>query len=130
MNNGRSFVIRRGDTLRHEFYPYLGDVSDVLDVWFTVKDEKDCPDEDAIIQISLQSGLIRIVGEAALTPANGSIALTADGRCSVFLDEVETAKLPTGYVWWDVQLLRDPDIIETPYITTLNIVSDITLATS
>lgn len=129
MNNGRKIEIVRGDTLDIEFYPYLGDVSDVLDAWFTVKAQKGCSDADALLQVSMFEGLLVVNKTPATVSGNGTLTLTANGRCSVNVDEIETAKLPTGKIWWDIQLLRDPDIIETPLLSTGYITRDVTRAT-
>lgn len=129
MNNGRKIEIVRGDTLDIEFYPYLGDVSDVLDAWFTVKAQKGCSDADALLQVSMFEGLLVVNKTPATVSGNGTLTLTANGRCSVNVDEIETTKLPTGKIWWDIQLLRDPDIIETPLLSTGYITRDVTRAT-
>lgn len=134
-NTGRSMQIIRGDTLRHEFYPYLNNidgivVDDIVEAWFTVKDKKTCDDDQALIQVEMTGGLLVINKTPATVAGNATITITANGRCSVIVDEVETAKLETGLFWYDLQILFVDGTILTPFINKVYILGDASRVTA
>lgn len=80
----------------------VGSISDRDELYFTVKSAVTAADTAAAIHISEGTGLEYIAGAAALTAANGDIAVSnaSTGAVTVTLDEVETAKLTAGnYVY-------------------------------
>lgn len=105
--DGAEITFRRGDTLDDYSITGLGDITEHSKLWFTVKRSKEGTDVQALIQIEETVGLIRINGEAADTPANGNITITEAlaGNIAISLEEVETAKLPYGEFYYDVQVL-------------------------
>lgn len=123
--------IRRGDTLDIDFSG-LSDLTTRTNIWFTVKDDKDDADTAATIQIDENTGLLYIAGVAG-TAANGSITVTdaAAGDLTVALDAVETAKLPlSGRFSYDVQVLCAGGIVQTETRGHVDLIGDITRATS
>ncbi len=77
---------------------YLGDLSGVTDLYFTVKPQTKVNsylDSQATIQIQEGVGLLYINSGVAGVPANGSITVTdaINGHLTINLDAVETAKL-------------------------------------
>lgn len=96
MNNDDLICRRSGDFVAS--FIYLGDLSGVTDLYFTVKPQtlvNSLPDNQATIQIQEGVGLLYINGGVAGVPANGSITITdaPAGHISINLDAVETAKL-------------------------------------
>lgn len=77
---------------------YLGDLSGVADLYFTVKPQakiNETPDNQATIQIKEGVGLLYINGGTASVPANGTLTITdaLAGHVTITLNAVETAKL-------------------------------------
>jgi len=107
---GDDLELQRGDTWAITMQR-LGDVSGRDKLWFTLKDDKDDADTEALVQIEESAGLVYINGAPAGTPANGSITVTdaVRGNLTVGLAAVESAKLAdVGNLYYDVQMLDDP----------------------
>lgn len=123
--------IRRGDTLTVNVSG-LSDLTTRDNVWFTVKDDKDDADSAAAIQIDEDTGLLYIMGVAG-TAANGSIVVTdaAAGALTVTLEAVETAKLSNvGRFHYDIQVLYLAGTVQTETRGLVNLIGDVTRATS
>jgi len=104
-------TIRRGDTLDLDLM-YLGDMTGWTKVWFTVKDDTDDTDAQAVIQIVESNpgvatdGLLYIMGAAPTALGNGSITVNnvVAGNITIALAAVESAKLDNcGSFMYDVQ---------------------------
>ncbi len=136
-----TITVRRGDTLRTQITG-LGDLADADELWFTAKQATSDADSAAAVQISL-AGLLVIDGTAAETAANGSITVDdeAAGDITVFLDELETAKLgdddspqvlsrtlqlPIGQYFYDIQKRTADGDTTTLAEGLLKVVSDVT----
>lgn len=96
MNNDDLICRKSGDFVAS--FIYLGDLSGVTNLYFTVKPQtlvNSLPDNQATIQIQEGVGLLYINGGVAGVPANGSITITdaPAGHITINLDAVETAKL-------------------------------------
>jgi len=96
MNND-DLICRKSADFAASFI-YLGDLSGVTDLYFTVKPQTKVNsylDSQATIQIQEGVGLLYINGGVAGVPANGSITITdaINGHLTINLDAVETAKL-------------------------------------
>ncbi len=129
---GSTITAMRGDTLSAALTD-LGSLMYFDKIWFTVKSDHSQPDSESLIQIELSDGLKYINGEAATVPANGSITINDEptGDITVVLDEVETAKLPPGSYYYDIQILRSTGIaISTLSSGTFIVSADYTRATS
>ena len=87
----------------------LGDLVGWEEIYFTMKTDASLEDSEATIQVSKDDGLQIINGEEAATSANGSITIddTSLGNLTIFVDEVEMAKIETrtNYVY-DIKLIR------------------------
>ena len=112
IKNGDEIEILRGDTLELEF-DYLGNMTNWTKVWFTVKNDKDVTDAQAIIQVVesnpgvAMDGLLAIAGAAPTALANGAITMlnVAKGNITIRVEAVETLKLvDTGSFYYDVQM--------------------------
>lgn len=112
-------TIRRGDTLDLDLM-YLGDLTGWTKVWFTVKDDTDDTDAQAVIQIVESNpgvatdGLLYIMGAAPTALGNGSITMVnvVSGNITVRLEAVETAKLDNcGSFMYDVQFQTATDTV-------------------
>jgi len=129
--DGAALTLHRGDTFSVSMTG-LGNITTRTKLWFTTKQRTHHPDNAAQIQVIEADGLTVIAGSAAGTPANGSLVVTdaATGSVTLTLDEVETAKLAPGVgLLWDVQM-RTATTVTTLAIGTLEIVADVTWATS
>lgn len=126
-----TMILRRGDSWTDDSIDNLGDLSGRTMLWFTAKTGKGQADAAAVFQIEESGGLLFINGAAAGTSANGSITVTdvTAGNITIVLDEVETAKLGPGTIYWDVQVL-DAGAIKTLGEGTIVIPADVTRATS
>ena len=96
MNND-DLICRKSADFAASFI-YLGDLSGVTDLYFTVKPQTKVNsylDSQATIQIQEGVGLLYINSGVAGVPANGSITITdaINGHLTINLDAVETAKL-------------------------------------
>lgn len=96
MNNDDLICRKSGDFVAS--FIYLGDLSGVTNLYFTIKPQtlvNSLPDNQATIQIQEGVGLLYINGGVAGVPANGSITITdaPAGHITINLDAVETAKL-------------------------------------
>lgn len=112
IKNGDEIEILRGDTLELEL-DYLGNMTNWTKVWFTVKNDKDVTDVQAIIQVVESNpgiatdGLLAIAGIAPTAAANGAITMlnVAKGNITIRVEAVETLKLvDTGSFYYDVQM--------------------------
>lgn len=87
----------------------LGDLTGWEEIYFTMKLE-DAPsgDTNSAIQVSKDDGLEIIAGEAAGTPGNGSITINDEtlGNITIFVDEVEMAKIEARIYDYDVKIIR------------------------
>lgn len=104
---GNALDLWRGDTWVITFQR-LGSIAARDKLWFSIKDDIDKTDAQALVQIEETLRLVYINGAAAATPANGSIAIddAAAGDITVTLAAVESAKLENvGKFYYDVQML-------------------------
>jgi len=111
VTEGDDIEIIRGDTFIYPF-TFLADLTAYTKLWFTVKDDKDDTDAQAIIQIiesnpgAATDGLLAIAGGTPTALGNGSITLSSLplGNGTVRVEAVETAKLDdTGNFYYDFQ---------------------------
>lgn len=89
----------------------LGNVVGNDKIWFTVKEDVSEPDDEAIIQIDNDTGLLYLNREVPLTAGYGEIDFTDEtmGNCVIKLDERATADLPiySAYsLFWDIKMLK------------------------
>lgn len=89
----------------------LGDLTDVDEIYFTMKKDLDDADSAAIWQVSLTGGLLYLNGAAAATPGNSSITVVdlAGGEIQVKLKAVESIEIPCRNYQYDVKTMTDPD---------------------
>lgn len=108
---GDDIEIVRGDTFIYPFV-FLADLTAFTKIWFTVKDDKDDTDAQAIVQIVESNpgvatdGLLAIAGAAPTLVTNGAITITSIplGNGSIRIEAVETAKLDnSGTFVYDFQ---------------------------
>jgi cell division protein ZapA (FtsZ GTPase activity inhibitor) len=92
--NVGTIVARRGDTFQTQITD-LGDLSDADEVLFTVKSSTADADTAAILQVSLDLGLLRIAGSAPDGDENGEITIDddVDGDITVVVSASEMAKI-------------------------------------
>ena len=140
LKTGNDLTMIRGDTWEQEIQ-YLGTLTGYQKIWFTARKNKNDTDAQSAFQILLTNpgdpadGLQYIVATAAGTPANGSIVVDdlVNGHITVTLEAVEAAKLVgTSYtrLAFDVQFIDAAGDIVTPRRADLDIISDVTRATS
>lgn len=103
----------------YSFYKYatvsvpivsLGDLTDVTDMWFTVKKDVNQEDLDSILQIGLNDGLLYLYGVTTPTPTDGDISVDSlvDGDITISLLASATTTLPTGENrYYDVKVDRN-----------------------
>jgi hypothetical protein len=132
MQANEDIELTRGDTLTLVF-EYLGNLTGHQKVWFTLKDDLDDADAEAIIQIEHNAGLLYINGAAATVAGNGSLAIDneAAGSLTVTLAAVESAKLPlSGRFIYDIQVLLAAGVVRTLSRGEANIIGDVARVTS
>jgi hypothetical protein len=89
----------------------LGDLNDVDQMWFTVKDNIEDPDDKSILQID-KNGLQYINAQpAGYGIVDGSITITdlTNGNITISLMQKQAANLPLYEAYptrWDVKILR------------------------
>lgn len=105
--SGSTITVQRGDTLSAAL-TNIGALTNYSKIWFTVKKDHEDTDATSLIQIEKTGGLLYINGAVATTAVNGSLTIDdeATGDVTIVLDEVESAKLPTGSYYYDIQILR------------------------
>jgi len=107
---GTRIEFLRGDTLDLDF-TRLGNIAAIDDIWFTFKQRLGDTDATAMLQVSLDYGLLAIAGTAVTTPAqaaNGVITVIdpVTGHITVYVEAEEMAKLTTDFTgYWDIQTL-------------------------
>ena len=104
---GGALDLQRGDTWVITIQR-LGSIAARDKLWWSLKDDVDKTDAQALVQIEETARLVYINGAAATTPANGSITIddAAAGDITVTLAAVESAKLENvGKFYYDVQML-------------------------
>ncbi len=129
--SGSDITATRGDTLSASLTDD-GALTGYSKLYFTVKKDYADADTAAIIQIEKTAGLKYINGAAAVTAANGVLAITdeASGDITITLDEVETAKLSPGRYYYDVQIVRTAGTVSTLTEGVFNVSADVTRATA
>lgn len=126
-------TILRGDSFSVSLTG-LGSIANRSKLWFTVKKRKISLDIDAVIQIEVTAGLVRLNGmDASARSSNGSITVDEedDGNITIALDEVETRALSEASgLYYDVQVLTTGGDVNTLTYGDLNVVLDVTRAVS
>lgn len=130
---GDELQILRGDTFEMQFN-YLGNLTNWIKLWFTVKDDKDDTDAIAIVQIVESNpgvatdGLLAIASGAPTALANGAITMldAAQGNINVRVEAVETLKLiDNGNFYYDIQF-QDATDTKTVLRGRCTIIGDVT----
>lgn len=84
----------------------LGDLSNRTNVWFTIKRNLDSPDEEAIVQITENEGMIYL-NKAPYTSLIDSLAVTDDSTVTITLSAITSTGLPYNQVTpieWDLKV--------------------------
>ena len=118
----------------------VGDITDYEKIWFTVKDDEDAYDNQALAQVmlaedGLNDGLLYLNKDVADDDSLGAITIddSSDGDITITVDEAATRLLATGKnLHYDVKVLRDDGTVDMLLdgVEKLNILSDITRAYS
>ena len=131
--NAGEILIYRGDSMSQAITD-LGDISTRAGekVWFTVKQQIDDTDAQAIIMIGETTGLIYLNGtDVSLTrAAEGSITVTdaAAGDITIYLNATATDELvPSAKLYYDIQWSDGTDI-DTPAYGRARVRGDVTRA--
>ena len=85
----------------------LGDISGRTELYFSVKEDKDDYDSQALVRVSEGTGLERINGKSA-TAGNGSLTVDDEtaGNITVVVNGSDTAKLPiVDEIFYDVKMI-------------------------
>lgn len=130
--SGSSITAQRGDTLTAALTG-IGNLTGYVTLDFTVKYDKGDADTSAIVRIrknasGLTDGLRTILGAAAVTSANGTIAITSTplGNVTITLAAAETAKLIPGQgYYYDIQMITATTVL-TMTTGTFNVAADVT----
>lgn len=115
---GSTITCQRGDTLSASLTG-LGDLSDRVKLWGTVKSDPSLPDTAATLMAEETAGLTRVNGAAYTTITDGDITVT---------DEV------TGALTWTIQPAVTKDLAPGPYtydlqkLTAAGVVTTVTYA--
>ncbi len=126
--SGSKIRVHRGDTMVVPMTG-LGTLANRDSLDFTVKASTKDTDDQAIIRIDEDTGLLRINGSAG-TAGNGSIAVDDEtaGNITITLAAVETAKLSKKGVY-DVQIVRSSGVpVSTLSAGNFSVTSDVTKA--
>lgn len=102
-----SIEVMRGETISIDL-SNLGNISDQTNIYFTVKTNYQTLDEDAIIQISSNEGLIVLNGTTSGS-SGGSINIldSASGSINIYLKDDESIKLQKSpSLRFDVKVIR------------------------
>jgi len=105
--SGNALDLQRGDTWVITFQR-LGSIAARDKLWFSLKDDVEKTDAEALVQIEETLDLVYINGAVATTPVNGGITINdaAAGDITVTLAAIESAKLENvGNFYYDVQML-------------------------
>jgi hypothetical protein len=127
--DGSTLLIIRGDAITVPF-ENLGNISDRVDIFFTIKNETTDADTDALVQVSEEAGLLRIAGDAPGSAAYAEIIVddenAGDGRILIYPPASgllsRGSRKPT-----DIQIVRDPDTNVQTFLYRANIVNDVTI---
>lgn len=128
---GSTITCQRGDTLTAALTG-LGDISDRVKLWGTVKSDPSLPDTAATLMTEETDGLTRVNGAAYTTTTDGSITVTDEvtGALTWVLKPAVTKELAPGQYTYDVQMLTGAGVVQTltysPFIVTAT--GDITRA--
>lgn len=120
--------VNRGDTFDYDFPQTNTD--DLLNVWFTLKDQKCKNDADAIVQVDLVTGLLIVNGQPATLATNAAISVA--GRViSVYVAASIMTAIPSGYpLIYDLQISTNAGDVKTVYNGRFKLISDVTLTIS
>ena len=100
------------------------------ELWFTVKRGYEYADPNALLQITLTGGLVRLNGAAA-EAGDAALAITGTHDAATITVRAEaTAQLPTGTFVYDLQWMDSAGDIHTVSLGTFTVSSDVTRATS
>ena len=134
--DGDVITVVRGDTLVADL-DGLGDISNYVKLWFTVKRDRDDADSASILQVLLTNPTVATDGlqylnAAAATASQGSIAVddASAGDITVTVNEAATAQLAGQACVYDVQVLRSTGAVSTLTEGECDINADVTRATS
>jgi hypothetical protein len=134
--DGSVITIVRGDTLVADL-DGLGDISNYVKLWFTVKRDRDDADSASILQVLLTNPAaatdgLQYLNAAAATATQGSITVddATTGDITVTVDEVATAQLADQACVYDIQVLRATGVVNTLTWGECDINADVTRATS
>ncbi len=128
---GSTITCQRGDTLTAALTG-LGDISDRVKLWGTVKSDPSLSDTAATLMTEETDGLTRVNGTAYTTTTDGSITVTDEvtGALTWVLKPAVTKELAPGQYTYDVQMLTGAGVVQTltysPFIVTAT--GDITRA--
>jgi hypothetical protein len=127
--DGGDITVHRGDTLR---LPLTGlrDLTPRTKLWWTVKAGTDRLDAAAEAQLVEGVGLTIAARMKPFTAELGALTVTdaAAGNLTITLDEAVTAKMPTGDLVWDIQMLTNAGDIDTLASGTIRFTADVTRA--
>ena len=116
----------RGDTLRVTL-PAAGDLSARIKLVFTAKTSIHQSDEDALLQITENSGLVQINGSTDVIAADASLVVrdAMIGEVDIVVSANMTALMTIQDLVWDLQVHTSASIFS-PLNGTLSVVADVT----
>lgn len=121
--SGSTITCQRGDTLTVSLTG-LGDLSDRVKLWSTVKSDPSLPDTAATLMTEETDGLTRVNGAAYTTITDGDITVTDEitGALTEIVKQAVTKDLAPGQYTYDVQKLTAAGVVTTvtyaPFIVT------------
>jgi hypothetical protein len=106
----------------------LGDLSGAADIWFTGKRKRSESDAQALVQVSLTGGLLRVEGAAPIAGQTGTLTTIADGVRVTISNAAAKELVPISEGVWDVQTEDAGGLIATPIEGVLKVKGDVTRA--
>lgn len=110
----------------------LGSLAGRSALYFTVKNDLDAEDSEALLKIEETDGLVVLDGDTPADPDYGSITVTdeADGDVTIVVEAPATAEMPVQRLHYDIQVVTDATIDQptTVAIGRLTVTADVTRA--